>query len=233
MTTTGAIVLVLAFVLTGCATPNPPLTLAERFERVALRDDAGRPVDNLMKWSRPIEVGYVGDPAYRDDVMRHAELLGQIAGLPVRYVEFEENMLVRIVDRLELRDQANAAAAGLYGRDFGPDVTSGFSCFASWHGSASRYYASVGIADDLPDWQIRRCIVQEMTQILGLFGDLDGRTDTNFTSGGKVVDLTEDDIALLHILYDPRLVSGMSREQVLAILPDIIDDPKEPAATSR
>lgn len=221
---------IFALLVGGCTTDpvmSPDLPLAERFELVALRDDAGNAV-SLRKWTWPIKLGYVGDPDYRGDVVRHAELLGELAGVPVRHVEYEENLLVRIIPRRELAERANALAMELYGRDFGPGATRGFSCMVTMIGEDHRYWASVDIADDLAEPDVHRCIVQEMTQALGLTGDLDhpslrrSRSDTAFASYDGSPVLTDHDIALIRILYDPRLRSGMRRDQAMPIVRRIV-----------
>lgn len=216
-----ALICVSAILAAGCATQNPPLSLHDRFVLVALTDDAGNPLDRLYRWEFPIAIAYRGPERYREDVRRHAEMLGKVAGIPVQYVETDANMTVLIVSRTELRPFANRTAQRYHGRDAGH-----FSCFvAQADGSTiERPKTIVGIPDDLTPPLIRSCIVQELTQNLGLYGDLDGRTDTNFTSGGGAPRLTEYDRQLLTMLYDERLRDLMPRRAVLAVLPFIVAD---------
>lgn len=52
--------------LAACSTPNPPLSLHDRFVLVALADDAGRPLDRIYRWPNPLFVEYFGPDRYRD-----------------------------------------------------------------------------------------------------------------------------------------------------------------------
>lgn len=207
--------------LGACTNPNPPLTLYDRFVLVALTDDAGNPLDRLYRWPDPLRVEYHGPDRFRQDVVQHAEYLASVAGLPVRIVPTGGNMIVKIADLSELQPDAdrmslqNNRLAGTR-----------YSCFGSnAEGSELEHPEYViGIADVLSDADIRSCIVQEMTQVLGLPGDLDGRTDTNFASYGGAPKLTEYDRQLLAMLYDERLRDLMPRRAVLAVLPFIVAD---------
>ena len=95
-------------------------------------------------------------------------------------------------------------------------------------GPPTRYFAEVHIWIAIPDREIRQCIAQEMTQAMGPGGDLDGffgsRQDTVFASWGGALELTSADLQVLRILFDDRLRPGMPRDQVLAILPEIVAD---------
>ena len=210
-----------ATLLAACSAPNPPLSLYDRFILVALTDDAGNPLDRLYRWEFPLRIAYRGPERYRDDVRRHAELLAKAAGIPVRYVENDPNMTVLITGRQELRPLANQVGQRYYNRDAGH-----FSCFGA-HADESTIEQPnviVGIANDLTPVHIRSCIIQEMTQMLGLYGDLDGRTDTNFASRNGARALTEYDLQLLAILYDERLRDLMPRRAAIAVLHFIVAD---------
>lgn len=130
-------------------------------------------------------------------------------------------MIVRIADRRALQADANRMAQRTYGRDAGR-----FACFGVQAEGSTLIEpkVTIGIADDLFAEHIHSCIVQEMTQTLGLYGDLDGRTDTNFASRGGAPKLTQYDRQLLVMLFDDRLSDLMPRADVLAILPEIVAD---------
>ena len=214
------VTLVFAVFIAGCTASNPPLALAERFELIALTDDAGRPLDGVFKWSWPLHVEYHGPDRFRADVAQHAELLGKLAGLPVRMVAAGGSMVVRIDGRPALREESAKYQPAFTNQYLSRD----FTCFAVLGGGRIEWSAMIGISNDLTPRHIRLCIIQEMTQSLGLWGDLNGRTDTNFTSGGGAAELTEHDYQIISILFDDRLRSGMPRSEVLALLPEIIAD---------
>lgn len=196
--------------LVGCASDPlsaPELSLAERFEAVALRED-GRPAEELVKWSVPIRVMILGSQQYRSEVASHLQLLGQLTGLETEMDSLSPNMLVEF----SLRNETAWCEVAVFGRN-------------------GRLRAEITIRTDQSDANIRRCIVQEMTQALGLAEDLDGRRDTTFSSGIGTDHLTDSDRQLVAILYDDRLYDGMLRAKVLAILPEIVADVEAAQAT--
>lgn len=199
----------LGLALVGCAPTvmQPDLLLADRFDLVAFRDEGGQVVDELYRWEWPLTVHYVGPAEYKPVVLAHMERLGALTGLPTG----EDDMFAKM--RIEI------------GHSF-PDYGQlrGYECAVQYGGNGARVF----ILDSLPPRTIRQCIVQEMTQALGLGGDLDdwnnyvSRSDTVFASFQVADDLTEQDIALIRILYDPRLRSGLSRQEAMPIVRQIV-----------
>ena len=178
----------------------PDLSLADRFEIVAFALAEPPPTTYLNRWELPLVVTYEGPNRYRQVVIDQAHELGDITGLPVSFDGELVSMHVEISDR-----------------------DSPFTCSFSLD---SAHRIDVLIWSDLPDWEIRQCIAQEMTQGLGLYGDLDGpfgsRQDTVFASYGGALHLTQADIALLRILYDDRLFPGMSRDHAMNVVRQIV-----------
>lgn len=205
--------------VSGCAEPPPPLDLDERFRLVGFRDDMGYPRP-LFKWTDPIRVNAEGATVDQRRLVRdHTELLGQATGLPARIDPVNPNLVVLFGDEEELQpyldDWSNGDRLNWPGF-FRSD------CFARVGRRDGELYAMAFILQGLPERKTRLCIVQEMTQALGLFGDIDGRPDTSFASWGGADHLTEFDLALLEILYDGRLRTGMSETVGMPIVRRII-----------
>ena len=199
---------------------NAPLSLQDRFVRVALTDRAGRPLDRLYRWPGPLRIQYLGPEQYRADVKEHADFLSAATGLPVHRGAENANMIVTIADPGDLRDYANRTTLQPYGRSYRTFICSTVQAEGSTLGQPM---VNVDIADNLPPQNIQHCIVREMTQALGLYGDLGGRVDTSL-NWGIVRELTDYDRQLIAILFDDRLRPGMPRDEVLAILPEIVAD---------
>ena len=194
----------LFLLLVGCAVgqhAQPDLLLEERFVHVALRNDDGSSAEELVKWEGPIRVKVTGSQRYHEQVASHLTLLGDLTG---RTTEMDAEWPNMVLD-FSLREED-------------------WWCFVSVTGQAGRLNAEISVRTDQSDHNIRRCIVQEMTQALGLLEDTDGRIDTTFSSAIGTDYLTDADRQLLAILYDDRLYDGMPRTEVLAMLPVIVAD---------
>lgn len=204
----------------GCSTPPPALDIDERFRLVGFRDDMGLP-RQLYKWTAPIRVHTEGATAeQRQLVTEHAELMGRATGLPARADPIDPNLVVVFGTEEELQPYLDSWANGGDRLNWPGFFRS--DCFAWVGGPGDDPRAMAFILQGLPERKTRLCIVQEMTQALGLFGDTDGRPDTSFASWGGADHLTEEDLALIEILYDSRLRSGMSEAVGMAIVRQIV-----------
>jgi len=65
------------------------------------------------------------------------------------------------------------------------------------------------------------CIVEELTQILGLINDSDKVFPSIFNDNSIDEELSPHDIRLLELLYHPRVKAGMSRDQVIPIIREL------------
>ena len=191
--------------LGACATSPamaPDLDLVKRFDLVAFRNDDRSVSYHLWRWDREISVRYKGPDAFRQDVYDHARRLGALTAKPVIIEGDDPNMYVEISNR------DTGATCRFITRTVEPAV--------------------IHIRLDLGAVQIRQCILQEMTQALGLIGDLDGmfssRGDTVFASHQGADRLTDEDVALIRILYDPRLYHGMPRYEAIPIVERIVEE---------
>lgn len=87
-------------------------------------------------------------------------------------------------------------------------------CAANFHvdptGNVVRY-ATVVLRTDLPDWARRRCLHEELIQVLGLMNDIKGSTITLFDDVPmkKRTEPTIHDWMFLDVLYDPRMTPGL------------------------
>ncbi|MDD1643477.1 MAG: DUF2927 domain-containing protein, partial [Methylococcaceae bacterium] len=68
------------------------------------------------------------------------------------------------------------------------------------------------------------CIVEELTQIMGLPNDSASVYPSIFNDQSIYILLTGLDYLLLKMLYDPRLVPGMNSQQALPVLRKIVDE---------
>ena len=205
-----------------------PDDLAQRFERVALRDDAGRPV-SLVRWDWPLNVRVVGGLAYRPAIAAHLATIRELTDLPVQMVSEHDDSGANLTvlfgppeDLIEAAERALWLTRGTQGVQH-------FTCFVIARGNLQGYSAVVYIRDDLSESATHNCIAQEMTQALGPRGDMDDRRDTVFASRGGAQALTGADRQIVRMLYDPRLRPGMSPETAMPIVQNIVAEILGPA----
>ena len=187
--------------LLGACTTASSMSLEQRFAEVAFHDDGAPSSVALWRWERPIRVAIFGSQEFNDLVEAQVAQLSELTNQP-----YEMNS-----DHPTITIEFSSRNRETY-------------CRYSLRGRPAHYSAEIYIATDQHSHHIRRCIAQELSQAMGLLTDTDGRRDTAFSSAIGTDYLTDADLALFAILYDHRLHAGMPRDQVLAILPEIVAD---------
>ena len=66
-----------------------------------------------------------------------------------------------------------------------------------------------------PKDYMRACVVEELTQVLGLPNDSDTVKPSIFNDQSRYYELTDHDRRMLKMLYDPRITPGMPRKEAL------------------
>lgn len=72
--------------------------------------------------------------------------------------------------------------------------------------------------------RLRRCIVEETTQSMGLPNDDNEVYPSVFNDTSRLDDLTDHDVMLLRLLYDPRMKAGMTRAAALEVARRILPE---------
>ncbi|MBI2586300.1 MAG: DUF2927 domain-containing protein [Rhodospirillales bacterium] len=70
--------------------------------------------------------------------------------------------------------------------------------------------------------RINHCLLEEMTQSLGLPNDSNDISPSIFHDDSRRTDLTRTDLIILKALYDPRLAPGMPKAEAMAKVRDVI-----------
>ncbi|HET8728477.1 MAG TPA: DUF2927 domain-containing protein [Alphaproteobacteria bacterium] len=199
------------------------LTLADRFERVAFFHD-GQTHDGeehtLWRWETDPVFGSVSVEMFEPLLPYEATLAAVITdindatGLNID-AGHPANLLLLTGNRSALQRVSatlgNPAPANYL--DCGLDL---FGSMPVLTGAA--IYVRAGTDAET----VRNCIAQEITQAMGLTADLDGAGDTVMDSYSTLDRLSETDKRLLSILYDPRLGPGMTRQEAMPIVREII-----------
>jgi len=189
--------------------------LLHQFERIGFHNEFGgqHRDGRLMKWSGPLRVRLKGAGAerYREEIEAHFETLRRLTRLDISIVEWwwpwEANVEIEFTTwSAEMRWRGVAPCrAEVYDRGF---------VLAS-----ARIVISTNIA------ALRRhCIVEELTQALGLMNDSTLLAPSMFNDGSQDQSLLPWDEILVRVLYDPRLRPGMPVQVALPLAYRILDE---------
>ena len=195
-----------------------PDDLSERFAVLAFRNELGEEIP-LTRFEAPVRV-YAQGPRY--GVSDTVADLAAATGHDIRQVWSgdEANIIVTVapwpVIRRELDTLPNS---GIFA-----DPGSRFTCAAlPYHSGQSEIFLSLVFIDaDLGEAHIRRCMIQEVAQSLGLPNDIDDPDGTIFSSYSLRHSLSASDYAMLETLYDERLRPGMTRREAMPVVRDIL-----------
>lgn len=75
-----------------------------------------------------------------------------------------------------------------------------------------------------PDLFLRACVIEEITQVMGLINDVPGLSFSIFSDDSAHVDMTDADKWLLRLLYDKRMTPGMLEAQAVPTAAKILSE---------
>jgi hypothetical protein len=190
------------------------------FDETVLHDEAKRP-RGVNKWTGPIDLSLRGDAAA--DVAPYVEAVAA-------------ELSVLIDQPIELYvDQNWAGDIDIYityWKNYWPFFMEAadpnnriFTCAVlPWADRGRIKRATIKInAGVLDPSTARACLLEELTQALGLFGETEAETQTILHDGIGYLALGEIDRLLIQILYDKRLTPGMPGEAALPVAEMLID----------
>lgn len=185
----------------------------------------GEEADFVRKWDGPMRVAiYAKEPArYRDLVLPHLQHLRDLTGLDIALVESRspgENAHILILGR----EQFYAYANEHLGAGKNPRTNSFLACYGYFMAGASgRISGAFAVMPSfIGDNEMRSCVVEEMTQLMGLPNDSFDIAPSIFNDDDEYRDLTWQDELFLRVLYDPRVKAGMGRAEFDAAARQII-----------
>jgi AcrR family transcriptional regulator len=181
----------------------------------------------VRKWSGPMRLAiYARDPAgYRHLVLPHLDHLRRITGLDIRLVDGsdpDQNAYVFVFGR----EQFYAYAEQHLGPGKNPRTNRFLACFGYFHANGRKDIDEITavIPSFISDEEIRTCVVEEVTQALGLPNDSDSANPSIFNDDDAYQDLTWQDELFLRVLYDPRVRSGMTRAEFEPLAGRILEE---------
>ncbi len=213
------------------------------FDIVAFGNEyTGQRFDHVRKWRRPIRAAIKGNaPAYLDSMVK--EFLAELqaaTGHPMSLVysrrmerarrlppDFDPKRINLFILYYPLDKMAAQLPKG-FGRDRDMVLrllrTGETTCMAKLFKKGSEIRVAIVLFPaHHPKRVIRACVVEELTQILGLPNDSDRITESIFRDRGRYNELTWQDRLMLRILYDRRITPGMPRRDALRIARRILE----------
>jgi hypothetical protein len=186
-----------------------------------------RPAGRVRKFDEPVRifVEAAGGPDRRGEVAHVvADIRARVNHLDIAVTadRREANFVVRLVSERKLKSTIRA----LYGNDkarriqkaLNPECLSGI-------GKDERFRirrAEVILPIDAGDFTFYDCAYEELLQALGAINDDASVPWTMFNDDVQMGFFDVYDQYLLNILYDPRISAGMTKDEVDAVLPDIL-----------
>ena len=189
---------------------------------------AGR-VDGIRKYDKPVRV-YVENHVRPDRSAQIAEIVADVKSR-VEHLDIamaadrgQANVVVRLLSARKFYPTLRAA----YGRDrtrkiqksLDPQCLSGFR-----KDSELRIvHSDVFLVADRSDFVFYDCAYEELLQSLGPINDTEKVRWTMFNDAVQMGFFDVYDQYILNILYHPKVRPGMTREQVRALLPEIMPE---------
>ena len=206
----------------GLGTADNHLTVPERFEQIAFYDEGEAEAHPLRKWRGPMRYAGLGDldvfSQYQLDIAVQMAELTDLSGIQTEHDDENPNVWIFFGDRDETLDQIKELKSKTGISPQAPITCTGFTLTDPR--TLEIFAAGVFIRTELASTDVRSCIAQELTQIMGLPNDIQA-TDTAFSSDSLLERLSDTDRQLVRILYDDRLRPGMTLEQAMPIVREI------------
>lgn len=175
---------------------------------------------------RELKLAFVRpDKSYVDMIRKHLTTLVKLTGTASEKSDSKQgkpaNFFIKFVPRL-------AMGQPFIAKDVEPQILkklgqAGVCYFLTRSIATGAMFRSlIVVNNELPPDQMDACLLEEMTQAMGLPNDSDLVSPSIFNQKSTRRDLTQTDIILLRTLYDKRLPAGTPRADALRIGREII-----------
>ncbi|MFT4784822.1 MAG: hypothetical protein ACI9IV_002572 [Paracoccaceae bacterium] len=216
------------------------IALFEEYTRSGGRLIAKQAPTVLKRWDQPVRVSVQFGPSVPDatrqsdttTVARYTRQLARATGHPVSFSNNDPNFFVLILSEDERRGVGPQLHQLMPGIDdstvrqiegLGREIFCVVSTFST--GSDTQFRKAVAvIRAEHPDLLRTACLHEEIAQGLGLSNDSPAARPSIFNDDEEFGLLTEHDELLLRILYDDRLVPGMTAAQARPIVANLASE---------
>lgn len=203
--------------------------IATDFLDLSFQLESGRALPVLSRFETPVSLRVTGNaPAHLGaDLKRLLSRLRSEAGINIRRVSGTRaaSITVEVITKAKLKSLVPHAACFVV-----PNVSSWEefkrerrSPKTDWTQLTTRTRMAVFLPGDVSPQEMRDCLHEEIAQALGPVNDLYRLNNSVFNDDNFNTILTGFDMLILRAYYAPDLSSGMTREQVAAVLPGILE----------
>lgn len=236
----------------GAAETKPPPTvdeLIEYFDTIVFKSefDSVAPSTVVKKWTGPLRVGI---RAFEETVIemdgrevrqlkrikvkkphikfikKHLKNLVRATGLKTEDAKktgLPPNLMIYFVPRQQM---ANPYLSNVEPKLLKKLASEGGCYFLVWAdnktGKISK--ATIVVNSERLLIRINHCLLEEMTQSLGLPNDSNQINPSIFSDRSRRTDLTRTDLIILKALYDPRMKAGLPRDKALVLARTVIGE---------
>ncbi|MEZ8065199.1 MULTISPECIES: DUF2927 domain-containing protein [unclassified Vibrio] len=212
---------------------STPLTWLDRtfvetaFYHVALQHEYSQGDKLLAKWKQPIKVWVdhrVGDKDLHQELTElHLQHLSEVTQHPITIVKNKSEANVKWI--YTRQSQWIAEAKTVLKLKSTQHLNSAI-CTAGYRTNSKGEIVYAGIVIPVDQARARgklvACIVEEITQVLGLPNDSDKAYPSIFNDHTPEDLLSPLDVVLLKLLYEPQLKVGMTKEQAKPVVRKIL-----------
>jgi hypothetical protein len=187
----------------------------------------GEDSNTVRKWTVPLRIAiYAKEPERYDALVEPVlQQLRGLTGLDIRLVDRAsptQNAYILILGR----EQFYAYAESHLSPGKNPRTNTYLDCFgvfAADRGGAINELTAV-IPESASEATKRSCVIEEVTQALGLPNDSFTVKPSIFNDDDEYQDLTWQDELFLRVLYDARVRPGMTRAEFESLAKVIVDE---------
>jgi len=211
--------------------PMPPArsnrNIAADFVSLHFELESGAPLPVFTRFETPVTVRLTGSPtaSMQRDLTRLLDRLQREARIDIRQVpDGQANITIEAVSQRDIHRilpnaacfvVPNASSLEEYRRDRR-------KAKSSWTALRSRERLGIFIPYDVSPQEMRDCLHEELAQALGPLNDLYHLPDSVFNDDNIHTVLTGFDMLILRATYAPELQTGMTKEQVTAVIPGVL-----------
>ncbi len=204
-------------------------SIAQDFLDLSLRLESGRELPVFTRFEGPITVRITGapPPSLGPDLDQLLSRLRSEAGIAIGRVPAtsEASITIEVLSRRDLQRSVPQAACFVVPRvtswdEFRRDRR---SAKLDWTTLKTRNRMAIFMPGDVAPQEVRDCLHEELAQAIGPLNDLYRLSDSVFNDDNFHTVLTGFDMLILRTFYSPDLRSGMSRGEVAARLPAILN----------